>query len=63
MRVFITENRHTRSYWSAKPVTTWLICVDDGTEDGGPVLAEFRDHDTAVRACEGIGWVVTDTGK
>jgi len=62
MKVILYDNSHRRDYWhggSAGWLTTWMLIEDDGTQDGGKLLAEFRDRADAVKAAQALDWEVT----
>lgn len=54
--VILYDNKHAKDYWSHCPLGTWLIIEDNGTVDGGKVLAEFRFIDHAQNFIRAMGW-------
>lgn len=62
MSVILYHNRHFKDYWngSKNPLTTWMLLEDNGTEDGGEVLAEFRAKEHAKIFCAAMGWEVSE---
>ena len=60
MRVILTENTHYKDYWSSKRTETWLLIEDNGTPDGGAILAEFRETANALTFCGAMGWETVD---
>jgi hypothetical protein len=56
MNIIITDNSHRKDYWSRERLQTWLIVEDNGTEDGGKILAEFRDKKHAESFTAAMRW-------
>lgn len=57
MNVILTDNSHFRDYWSRERMTTWLVLEDNGTQDGGKIIAEFREKEHAEAFCAIKGWI------
>ena len=64
MRVFLDQASYTRvgvqGHKRVKyAITETQVIEDDGSREGGKVIATFSDHDMAEKVCHAMEWQIT----